>query len=88
MQLDELDQGHHIVWGALTDDDQNRLALIARRTGRPALPHDLASSITQATQSLDIDGRVVPAVLTPSAQDGAAALTASFAAWIRQHEPG
>lgn len=90
MQLDELDHGHHMLWGALTDDDHAELTAVARGTGRPTVSRPLASSITAARQSLEIDGRTVPEVLTASARDGQhhadVGLTASFAAWIREHE--
>ena len=81
-------QGYRMLWGALGHHDQAALVAVARSTGL-RVPERLAITVTEATQSLEIDGRLVPHVLVESSRGAADVehtLDPAFASWILGHD--
>ena len=82
--------GYHMLWGALTHDDQESLrALVGGLAATTPVPPELATALTQAVQSLEIDGRALPPFVrsAPQAPGGTGVvLTPDFIAWVHTHE--
>lgn len=85
---DQMTAGHRMLWGALGHDVQARLRTLALDGGAPPEP-EVVAAITRAWQSLEIDGRAVPPVLSTALDaQGSERLGVAdgFVEWIREHE--
>ena len=86
---DQMTAGHRMLWGALGHDVQARLRTLARDGGAGPPEPELVAAITRAWQSLEIDGRAVPPVLSAERDEQGSehlGVADGFVEWIREHE--